>query len=246
MEEFIKPELIPLVQKERVFSGNTREVYCQILGCKKMPKSPDEMPGKIFLPPEVLGSAEEAILMTLRHGEEQSQFVDWNKERRCFIPLHLFWGSEEEISLYAYEEIDRRIKLGKKALLFYHTHPGWRYARFAFETDVALIKALPKLAFIFAVYGENEAAFLCQTKKSERLSLKERLLLFSKLKSHQKLIKAEAVEIKDSEVAIYEREGFVLYHWRPYHLTKIREGDLRNGLIASRVTRWDTFWRKRR
>lgn len=57
---------------------NAEQVYLRILGLDHLPDSPEELPQRLIIPPEALGSFEQAIIQTLEDGHERAQAIGWN------------------------------------------------------------------------------------------------------------------------------------------------------------------------
>ena len=48
------------IETSEPFRGkSTKQLYCRLLGSDEIPKSPEEMPSQVIIPPEGLGDFEE-------------------------------------------------------------------------------------------------------------------------------------------------------------------------------------------
>jgi len=122
----------------------------------------DELPGHIYLPPEILGSIYSSIKSTKRDKKERSQYVYWNKRIQNYSPGKIFTGNYKGTNLL--ENLPRILNLAYgKPLLYSHTHPdsSWGFS----NTDIAMFIAHPSDAYIYAVGSHYALSVIFQTQE---------------------------------------------------------------------------------
>lgn len=225
----VQENTVSLSEERRKFSGSAKDVYCQLLVVKEFPKSPEEMPKKVFLPPGVLGDLEEAILMTENDGRERSQSIGWQGKEQGFKPGKLFLGSSWQTSVLAAFDDTRRAFFGSKALISFHTHPGG--ALLFSPKDIAMAKVFPRESFIHMVGCSLGVGAIFQTKESSKLPLSSSL---AGPKVMRRLEKEGFMESTAKMVELLKREGLAFYFWHPPG-ERVKEGDLKKGINFIKV-----------
>ena len=122
----------------------------------------DELPGHIYLPPEILGSIYSSIKSTERDKKERSQYVYWNKRIQNYSPGKIFIGNSKGTNLL--DNFPRISNLAHiKPLLYSHTHPhsSWGFS----NADIATFIAHPSDAYIYTVGSHYALSVIFQTQE---------------------------------------------------------------------------------
>lgn len=154
----------------------TKDVYVKLLGLNEFPRSPEETPNRILIPTEALGSLKSSIIDSNLDRRERGQKIFWNSKTGSFEAGKVILGTKTTTTLPL---IDSAIKIyfGRKALIYYHTHPPNTTTSYYPEDleisfskmDIGEIKASPRLAFIYLVVSNPGISALFQTEVSSRL-----------------------------------------------------------------------------
>lgn len=210
-------------------------VYLKLLGLDKFPRSPEFLPGSIFLPVEAIGDFESSIVETQHDRRERGQTVYWDGRRGQFTKDKLSIGSRRSVG----RRTDLpRLFFGKKGFLFWHTHPG--SDRFSVG-DIAYCKSGPRDAFIDLVGGEYGVRCILQTTKSARLPLSAALtMLITTIRLKRwglETAMPESAYFVDQQISyILEKEGYGYYSYSlPKTALVLRPGFLQAGLNLTRV-----------
>ncbi len=243
-------------------SRNAGEEYLKIIHLDHLPKSPEDMPDRVFLPPEALGSLEQAILDTSSDAKERDQIIDYNKGKG-FVPGKVSIGNNDSINSWAALHHEWKAFLGRKGLAFFHTHPG--VIPFSPE-DIAFQSGNRRLAFINLLGTKSRVMATFQTEKSARLpisasvansetyqrinSLVQKQLLEVRMNLDGRLLnlveslrgqgsstsplKEEIARRKQEYAEALEYEGLAYYEWISPG-GEVKPGDLQKGLELTRV-----------
>lgn len=205
--------------------------YSELLGLggDHFPKSTEELPPTISLPPEILGDLEEAILLISKDGRERSQFIDWDSKKGIFMPGNLYLGIENATSPTATTMGISKTYWGKKAILEFHTHPE---GNFLFsEHDLIGNLAYPRKAFIRAVGASQGISFLFQTAESSQLPISTTFEIFKVSKELKNIDSSSLRRIAN----YFDQKGYKYYIWTPSGREYLIRGDLKQNITIRQV-----------
>ncbi len=189
---------------ERNFSVTNRDAYLQILGMRRFPSSPEEIPNKVCLPPEALGDFEQAILLEQTCRRERSQFVSWDPRQQRFKNGKLFEGDESEASLLCHLYLLGYSLTGFTPLVFFHTHvrDNWWFS----TADIAVAVRKQSAGYIFMVGSSVMVSAIFRTEKSTMIS--------SSFKSIEaKLAEGDYYDSGGRMAKLLQQLGFGYYFW---------------------------------
>ena len=244
------------VQTVESTSRNAGEEYLRIIHLDHLPKTPEDMPVRVFLPPGALGSLEQAIVDTNSDGRERSQVIDYIN-RKGFVPGKVFVGSNDTVNKWSTSYQEWKALFGRKGFASFHTHP--LSTPFS-ESDIAFYIDNRRLAFIHLLGTKLGISAIFQTDKSAKMPFSSTLSTISAYKrfkelNEERLIQAllglyetldalidnvptngnimtakeSKAKYKQEFVRALEDEGFAYYEWLP-PTGQVKPGDLRSGL----------------
>lgn len=244
MTEGSLEEISVLIPEIKKVPKTAEQMYIHLLGQAEIPKSPEEMPENVFLPPESLGDLENSILDTDfdQKQRERIQDVWFNgkfKKGRVFLGTETFGGLTASVA-----SLLKAARLQRKPLITYHTHSeGVGYFG---SDDAAVLMRNPMEGFITMLGVEGGVAALLETKASSNQKrwlnlpipiVSAYLSVIALMQADKKLEKHRFSQImnNDRKVAeFFEKEGFAYYCWQPAHLF-IEKGDMENGITLERI-----------
>jgi hypothetical protein len=140
---------------------SAREAYMAILGRTSFPKTPNDLPERVFLTAPSYGDMVESVLGTWADGAERAQHIYWNRSRQSFQKGQLVRGDDWFVMP------KDRIFSGLRDLpmVSFHTHPIEGIPRHS-DRDIALDIFHPK-GYISLVASELGVSGLFATSASE-------------------------------------------------------------------------------
>lgn len=216
-------------------SGNTKKVYCQILGLEKFPNSPGDMPENVFLPPGAIGDFENSILTTYEKGKEVGQIINWDEKKQSFAGGVVLRGSAKNTSWFEAAHFVLPAILNRMPLLSYHTHsyPDWFHS----ARDIAISMRRPT-GFIDLVGDSHGGSALLRTEGSSIKPSPLLCFIFDLFTYHLPMFLTER-RFKKSDcyhhlAELAEKEGFAFYFWRS-SVGHIQPGEMKKGLNLYRI-----------
>lgn len=229
------------------------KIYLKFLKLDHFPKTPEELPDVVDLPVEALGKMEDAIFLSHEDYLERDEIIDYDVEKQEFVssgwPKKLdamrTSGSSEIKNLlrHALSPLTR-----KKGFLRYHTHPAWNLPNndrmdipIPSNEDIAIMKAIPGLAFIHSVISRKGVIALFQTEKSAKFPFVDPIVTYHLTRMNLDKIMKEGFRGFLGEYAkVFADLGFGLYYWSPPN-EDIEKGDLANGIQFKKAKIEDKF-----
>ena len=210
--------------------STTEQAYLALLGLDETPKSPEELPAKIFLPKEVLGHMGE--MSEFQDDNERQQFIFIDR-RGNVVTSQLYLGSED-FSLTTLDSLKQlgRAYFGEPALLDIHTHtpPDEGVS----PQDWAHIASLPRGSFMVGILNPYELRILVRTKESLKLPI------WAGASGARRFIKQTREWVEDMSeeqmATIAESMGLGFYIYRNENDDDSwREGDFDKGVLLTKV-----------
>ena len=248
----MKEELLQRPESPQRFSGDSLNVYAQIVGINKRKfPSVEEFPSELILPLGVIGSLPDAIAATLSDERERKQSVFWDERNQTFREGTIIKGTSRSVG---HREYMKDIFFGRKALLTYHTHrPNPQNSEYPLRLspgDVAIARALPRSGYIQGVGSKDGGTFIFQTERAARLPLSAYAIALREDPGHIIIGTLEVLrrlredpELDFREIAreldmksfdkaehTIDRAGFVKYTWK-----RDEQGNFSKGLYLTRA-----------
>lgn len=225
-----------LTSAERKAPKTSETVYANLIGFDRIPEKAEDFPEEIFLPSQVLGSLEQAILGTKADGRERSQLIGWDSKASKYRKSRVYIGTDQHTSfMWSMKIFSKIITLGGKALTDYHTHPLDLPLNQVFsEQDIAVILSAPKISFIDMLGSRMLIHATFQTAEASRKLTSP----FKKATIERRIMnkhwtfaqEASHYDKNHSYLAhIIESEGLVHYSWQP-PLGDLGNGDMLEGV----------------
>ena len=222
------------VPKERLINMDSKRAYIALLGLDQIPENAGDFPKEVFLPPEYLGSMEQAILETKEDGRERSQFIFVNAKTNQLKQSRIYRGTKENASgLATLLSLSRNFL--SKDLMRYHTHPTpFHEDQSPSVNDFAISIANPKAEFIAMVATREGVHAIFQTARIARSSFSPIIPIIIKRLIDKGWRYAHKISQNPGDHSalahIIESEGFVHYFW------KVTSSDLKQGDMALGIT----------
>jgi len=210
--------------------NTAKDFYVNLLGLKEFPSLPENLPRSVFLPYQVVGDFEEAILKTIDDNRERRQFIFWNGKESRKSPLYL--GMEKDTGEQGLNKTLARVFFGEKSLIEFHTHGKLGYPTPS-PRDIASDLSFPRMAFIHLVGSQHNVFAVFQTEKSARLPFS---IILKALRTHIGLdVKNFSRLTLSKQAAMLNKYGLGLFYHEVKPWDGFTEGCFQNGLLLKRA-----------
>jgi hypothetical protein len=193
----------------------------------------------VFLPPEVLGSFEEAILGSQADKRERSQWIKKQKPDKfnySKVFVGEYKGCNGSCRSTGKEDAEYRAKQDlcgfRKPYIYFHTHTdgNWLFS----PKDIAAILAFPRSAQIFLVGSASGISAISFIKPPSYVLFKEYAYNMALARLEQNDYQSACVTAWNSGdvtdiVQVLKKLGLNYYFWRPKQ-AKIQKGTLTSGI----------------
>ncbi|OGE19437.1 hypothetical protein A3J19_01880 [Candidatus Daviesbacteria bacterium RIFCSPLOWO2_02_FULL_41_8] len=220
-----------MICSEKGRSYTLKEASCAILGVPEFPKTPEDLPLNLYLPPEILGNLATSILDTNLDGRERSQRVYWSSFRNTPKATAVDIGTQSHTGYKSTAIRTFDVLLGRTALAAYHTH--WvehPYQKQFSERDIANNAHSVELIDILGTSSGISA--LVATKQSCRKNFQgSAIMLLRSMSRERQLAKLNPVCMYHWRFGVTMEKFGLGYYFKP--LSNIAEDSFSRGITVS-------------